>query len=176
MSLVDTVSGLAQVTVDLDALGFVTVAGTQVLTNKTISGFTATGLGVLTGVTLSGNWTQSGVVSGGTFASPTISGGMSVLDPVTVAPGNGDTVTLSAGQTTVCVNPAGTIAAATVIFPPAPVVGQPLGLGFTQIITTLTLSGGVGVPVVGAVIAAAVGGGVLYRYKSGAAGWVRVAF
>lgn len=74
-SQISTVSGLAQVTVDLNAQGFVTLTGVETLTNKTLSGFTATGLGVYTGVTISGNWTQSGVIVGGTVSGATFSAG-----------------------------------------------------------------------------------------------------
>jgi len=77
-------------------------------------------------------------------------------------PLTGDTITLTAGQRLLFVNPAGTIATLTVKLPPTPVAGQIVEMSFSQIVTALTVQDSAAGAV--ASTAGAVGVAIQYRY------------
>jgi hypothetical protein len=83
-----------------------------------------------------------------------------------VTPLTGTTVAFAANQTLMFINPAGTIAALTVLLPPNPTQGQRAAMSFGQIVTALTVQTATG----GAVgsTAGAIGQEISYRYVSGA--------
>lgn len=60
------------------------------------------------------------------------------------APTTGATVTMAANTRRQILEPAGTLATLTVVLPPSPVDGQVVGVGTSQIITTLTVNSGTG--------------------------------
>lgn len=90
-------------------------------------------------------------------------GTLTVVTPLT-----GTTVAFAQGQTVMYINPAGTIAALTVLLPPNPIQGQRAQMSFGQIVTSLVVQTSAG----GAVqtTAGAVGSELSYRYINGA--WV----
>jgi hypothetical protein len=90
-------------------------------------------------------------------------GGLAVVTPLTAT-----TVAFAANQTLMFINPAGTIAALTVLLPPNPAQGQRAGMSFGQIVTALTVQSASGGAV--ASTAGAVGAEISYRYINGA--WV----
>ena len=89
--------------------------------------------------------------------------GITVVTPLT-----GTTVAFAAGQSVMYINPAGTIAALTVLLPPNPTQGLRANMSFGQIVTSLVVQTAAG----GAVqtTAGAVGSELSYRYINGA--WV----
>jgi hypothetical protein len=93
-----------------------------------------------------------------------------ISPPVVIAtPLTGATITTAAADRVLYVNPAGTIAALTLLLPPAPSAGQTFQLSFSQIVTALTVQDGAGNAVQST--AGAVSTGIEYRFVSGA--WVR---
>ena len=77
-------------------------------------------------------------------------------------PLTGATITLTAGQRLLFVNPAGTIATLAVKLPPTPVAGQICEMSFGQIVTALTVQDSAAGAV--ASTAGAVGVAIQYRY------------
>jgi hypothetical protein len=90
-------------------------------------------------------------------------GTLTVVTPLTAT-----TVAFTQGQTIMYINPAGTIAALTVLLPPNPIQGQRAQMSFGQIVTALTVQTAAGGAV--ASTAGAVGAEISYRYINGA--WV----
>jgi hypothetical protein len=79
----------------------------------------------------------------GTTTSATVNGNL-LLNTQYTTPVTTNTVTTnSAVQTLIC-NPAGTLAALTIVFPPSPVNNQTFSISISKIITTLTLQAGTG--------------------------------
>jgi len=87
----------------------------------------------------------------------------------TTTPLTATTVAFALNQTYMYINPAGTIAALTVLLPPSPTQGQRASMSFGQIVTALTVQSASG----GAVqsTAGAIGTEISYRFIAGA--WVR---
>ena len=77
------------------------------------------------------------------------------------APLTGASITLTAGTSNLVLNPAGTIAALTVVLPAASTLAnnQTLKIGSSQIVTALTLTGGTGTTIVGGATTIAAAGG-----------------
>jgi hypothetical protein len=92
-------------------------------------------------------------------------GGSSVT---TVTPLTATTVAYAFNQSLMWINPAGTIAALTVLLPPSPVQGQKAEMSFSQIVTALTVQSATGGAV--ASTAGAVGNATIFRFVNGA--WV----
>lgn len=88
---------------------------------------------------------------------------LTVVTPLTAT-----TVAFAINQSLLSIQPAGTIAALTVLLPPSPGQGQKASMSFTQIVTTLTVQTSAG----GAVgtTAGAVGAEISYRFIGAA--WV----
>jgi hypothetical protein len=85
-----------------------------------------------------------------------------------VTPLTATTVAFAANQGLMYINPAGTIAALTVLLPPNPTNGQRAAMSFGQIVTTLTVQTAAAGAV--ATTAGAIGSELSYRYINGA--WV----
>lgn len=88
--------------------------------------------------------------------------------PQYVTPLTGATVNVAAGQTRIIIDPAGTLAALTLNFPPTPSDGQLLYITSSQIVTTLTVTGAT---LVGALAALAAAAGLRYVYSLTANKW-----
>jgi hypothetical protein len=103
-----------------------------------------------------GTVTTVSVVSANGFAG-------SVANPTTT-PATGNTVVATAQIAQLVCNPAGTLVALTVTFPPSPVNGQQFDLAISQIITTLTLNTSDGSSIDGTITTSAVNsfGGWVY--------------
>lgn len=90
------------------------------------------------------------------------------VQPVTPStPLTGTTVVMSSTSTLNIVNPAGTLSTLTVTMPTNPVEGQVCQMMITQIVTTLTITGGV----TPALTAAAAG--VTYTFRRIGSAWLR---
>lgn len=89
------------------------------------------------------------------------------------APLTGATIVAPTGQSRIMVNPAGTIAALTIRLPLNPIAGDMIDIGFTQIVTALTLQNAAGVAIAGAPTSGAPGVSIGYTYVSATQGWVR---
>jgi hypothetical protein len=87
----------------------------------------------------------------------------------TVTPATGATVTMSAGVRALLVSPSGTIATLTVKLPPTPAANQIVDIGFTQIVTTLTVQDSAA----GAVDTTAGAVGVPLQYRYVGSSWVK---
>jgi len=105
---------------------------------------------------------------GASINASTASGPPRVVVPVTT-----DTITLTADDTVLYVNPAGTIAALTIKLPPVAgaALGKVVAIGFAQIVTTLTVQDSAAGAV--ATTAGAVGVAHEYRFVNATIGWVR---
>lgn len=99
-----------------------------------------------------------------------------------VAPLTGASVTLTAQQRRLIIDPAGTIAALTVVFPAATTLvdNQLIGLCSTQVVTALTITNGTGTTVLNGPTALAIppatGAGTCYEwvYRLANTSWYRV--
>lgn len=80
-------------------------------------------------------------------------------------------ITPAAGVGRLILDPAGTLAAGTVIMPASPVDGQILVITSSQIVTTLTLSANGGQSILGAVPAIALGGRIECQYRTASTTW-----
>lgn len=89
-----------------------------------------------------------------------------VLTPLT-----GTTVALTASQSQVFINPAGTIAAFTLLLPPSPAQGQTVSLSFGKIVTALTIKDSAAGAITGAPTAGAIGISTTLKYLG--TSWVR---
>ena len=85
-----------------------------------------------------------------------------------VVPLTGFSVTITPPTRNLVLNPAGTLAAGGVVFPPSPPDGYKLTISTTQIITALTLSGGT---ISNPVTTLAAGGKISYIWVAGASSW-----
>ena len=85
-------------------------------------------------------------------------------------PMTGDTVTLLSTNYISIINPAGTLATLTVDMPATPVDGQKQRFSFTQIITSLTVTGG-GNTIVGTPTAAAISNAFEFIFNVGDSTW-----
>ena len=124
---------------------------------------------------------DTNIQGGGSNANPstvvipivTLGGGLLVTE----APLTGVSITLTAQTTKLAINPAGTIAAHTIVLPAASALidGQTLEIGSTQIITALTVTAGSGTTVVG-VPSGVLGaiGGFKIVYQASTATWFRI--
>lgn len=90
------------------------------------------------------------------------------------APVTTDTVSVGAASTNMIINPAGTIAAASVDLPAVPLGGDGanITISSTQIITVLTLGAGAAT-LVGALTAFAANGAATYVYRAADTSWYR---
>ncbi len=88
------------------------------------------------------------------------------------APSTGATVTVSDHVSQLIVDPAGTLAALTINMPAAPVAGQEVNIAFSQIVTTLTMSGN-GNTLNGGLAAATVNGFARWAYRPTNTTWYR---
>ena len=93
--------------------------------------------------------------------------------PVPVAaPATGSTYTMRGGQKTVYFNHSATVAALTVVLPPAPANGDAVTLKFNQIVTALTIRNAAGAIVGTALTAAAQGQAVTLVHLDTVRGWI----
>lgn len=83
-------------------------------------------------------------------------------------PTTGQTVT-GDGSQIIIINPAGTLAALTVVLPASPTDGQQCVLATSQILTSLTITG----TIVGTLTTLALGGFARFVYSATAAKWFR---
>jgi hypothetical protein len=90
-----------------------------------------------------------------------------------VAPLTGATITMNGNHNFMYVDPAGTIATLTIKLPPSPTPGMTIDIGFSQIVTTLTINDSAGSAVTGAATAAAVGVNQIYRWIPDTNKWVK---
>jgi hypothetical protein len=102
----------------------------------------------------------------GTFLSEQNAAPMRIVTPLT-----GVVITSTGQHGSLLVNPAGTLAALTVQMPPNPSIGQTYEIGFTQVITALTIQDYSGVAVAGAAGAGAIGVAQMYKWMGTA--WIR---
>lgn len=91
-----------------------------------------------------------------------------ILPDTTFAPLTTETVTIT--RTSNTINPAGTIAALTFVFPASPANGQRIELSFTQIVTLITWPASVHASVL--TTAAAAGASIKLKYNSTLSKWV----
>ncbi len=88
-----------------------------------------------------------------------------------VTPSAGDTVTITgSANTTLLLNPAGTLLTLTIALPSSPVDGDRVQIGSSQIITTLSITG----TIVGTMATIALGGFASFCYNSTANKWFRI--
>lgn len=80
-----------------------------------------------------------------------------------------DSITIASGVNVLLINPAGTIAALTVVLPASPINGQVCTITSSQIVTALTVTG----TIVGTLTTLALGGFASFCYSSTAAKWFR---
>lgn len=85
-------------------------------------------------------------------------------------PTTGQTVTASSGVNALLIDPAGTLAALTVVLPSAPVEGQVFMMGSSQIITAMTITG----TIVGTLTTLGAAGFARFCYSATASKWFRV--
>lgn len=83
-------------------------------------------------------------------------------------PTTGQTVT-GDGSAVICINPAGTLAALTVVLPASPFDGQECTIATSQILTSLTITG----TIVGTLTTLALGGFARFVYSAQASKWFR---
>lgn len=102
----------------------------------------------------------------GSFLNEQGSAPVGVLVPTT-----GTTIAMTKSQSQLYINPAATIAALTVLLPPAPAQGQTVTLSFGHIVTALTIQDALGNAVAGAASAGAVGVSTTLKYLGAA--WVK---
>lgn len=109
-----------------------------------------------------------------TFKAPPASGTISLGNTLQyVAPVTTDSVTIAAGTTHLVIEPAGTIAALTVVLPTAPADGTLVQFCSTQIVTTLTLTPGGSDTVVTDTTALAVDTAIKYIYRASSSKWYK---
>ena len=87
------------------------------------------------------------------------------------APITGATVAISAPNTSLLIEPAGTLASLTVNFPSSPADSDEIRFSSTQIVTALTLANGT---IVGPIVSLAVGSFAQYVYRSVNTSWYRI--
>lgn len=97
------------------------------------------------------------------------SGSQSIKRVQYSAPLTGASVTIAANTDVLAVDPAGTIAALTIVLPTSPTDGQEVVIAASQIVIALTLTG----TIIGTLTALAVAGFARFTYSSSAAKWFR---
>lgn len=90
------------------------------------------------------------------------------------APATGVSVTVNDGVNTLIIEPAGTIATHTIVFPSIPLDGHILQITSTQIITTLTCTPPTGQTINGAPATLAANGFARWIYKFATRTWYRI--
>ncbi len=92
--------------------------------------------------------------------------------PVVVAvPATGDTITAAVGTVAMYLNPAATIAAATLLLPSAPVTNQVFQLSFDKTVASLTLLDSAAATISGAATVGSAHASTVMRYIGGT--WVK---
>lgn len=117
------------------------------------------------------------VPAGGlTYTFPSTTGVLSLTNVVLqyAAPANGATVTFDATTKVLILEPAGTIAGATVVLPTAPLDGTTVRFSTTATITTLTLSAGGSDTIVNAAATLLAAGFLSYAYRASTTKWYRI--
>lgn len=117
--------------------------------------------------------------SSGTFNLPNTAGGFLAQDGNGgqlnyQAPTNGASIAMAAADRTLVMEPAGTIAGATVTLPVLPPDGTIVSLSSTQIITTLTLNAGSGDTIVNAITTLIANAFAAYVYRLSSKKWYRI--
>lgn len=105
-----------------------------------------------------------------TSGNVTNSRGEADLSKTVTSPSSGGTVTLVTTHRRTLIDPSGTLATLTVNMPASPVDGQIQGFSFTQIITSLTVSGN-GHTIKGNPASAAVGNSFTFIYNTATTTW-----
>lgn len=100
-------------------------------------------------------------------------GGSFVISQSFQAPTSGATLTATSGLGAFIIEPAGTIAALTVVLPPSPTEGQIFELSTTQTITAISVSGASSETVWGAQQMLVANGGMSWRYRAADTTWYR---
>lgn len=90
------------------------------------------------------------------------------------APATGFSVTVDPGTDALVLNPAGTLATGTVVFPLNPEDGDRLRIATTQTVTALTLTAGTGDTIVNPVTTLAANGFVQFLYQLSSRKWFRI--
>jgi len=102
-------------------------------------------------------------------SDPAIVGTTYVYTPLT-----GTSQAIPSDAEAVIIDPAGTIAALTLVMPETPYDGQELTLTFDAVVTALTMTPGTGQTLKGALTAGAVAGFATWRYRATGTTWWRV--
>lgn len=89
------------------------------------------------------------------------------------APASGATITLSAGDRALVIDPAAAIAALNIVLPPSPINGDVFELSASQAITAIAVTAPPGVSVNGGGGALAANGGMSWRYRAANTTWYR---
>lgn len=90
------------------------------------------------------------------------------------APLTGASITIAAASSILVIEPAGTIATATIVLPTTPANGTKVDFSTTQTITGLTVSGGGSDTVVNAITTLTANSFASYVYRSSTAKWYRI--
>lgn len=120
---------------------------------------------------------RAGAASSGVLTLPNVATGTIGLQGEMLqysAPTTGQSITISAGNTALILEPAGTLATLTVTLPIAPGDGWLVKVSSTAIITALTLSAGAGDTIVNAITTLAAAGFAEYVYRASTLKWYRV--
>lgn len=126
------------------------------------------------------NSTIDGTIIGGTtpasgsFTSLSYTGPLLDLSYVYLQPINGFNITIANTCGKLILDPAGLLAAGTLVMAAAPQNGQSVIISSTKTITLLTLSPNTGQSIVGALASLALGGGAQYLYRSANSTWYRI--
>ena len=92
--------------------------------------------------------------------------------PIVVSvPATGATITAAIGTRAMYLNPATTIAAATLLLPPSPVANQTFELSFDKAVASLTILDGAAATIAGAATVASAHAATVMRYINGT--WVK---
>lgn len=145
-------------------------------TIKTAAQSQITSVGTLTSLTVSGNVTAGNAeVVGTTLLDGNVTLSQSFRTPVThTTVANASTTTLTGTSTVTILEPASTIAAATVIMPASPANGQRVTIGFGNSITSLTHTGNGGQTLYGALTAGSTSTFGTWIYYTAESTWYRI--
>jgi hypothetical protein len=89
-------------------------------------------------------------------------------------PTTGFSIQPANGVTSLLLDPAGTLAAGTIVFPATPIDGQMFNVSTSQIITALTLSAPAGQTILGTITTLAANAHAAWQYVASVAKWFRV--